>query len=145
MFLSWLQFELEITLWFSSSKSGMRIGSYKKAKKWAPAQNSNDALSFSYHPYISYGPLPWTSSFVSSFQKIQFLRHKVFRVLRDYVRFEDSTLSWFIKLKIINVYRLKYYKLANFAYECLNCYSLECFGDFFESNSFYDCYETRHF
>jgi len=54
--------------------------------------------------YVSYGCLLWTSSFVSSFKRVQNFKNKVVRILGDYVRFENSTLSCFTKMKIPNVY-----------------------------------------
>ena len=68
------------------------------------------------NPYLSYGCLLWTSSFVSSFKRVQILQNKVVRVLGDYVRFENSTLSCFTKMKILNVYKLRDYQVAVFVY-----------------------------
>ena len=59
------------------------------------------------------------------------------------MRFENSTLSCFTKMKILNVYKLRDYQVAVFVYQCLNRYSPECFWEIFKSNSFYHCYETR--
>jgi hypothetical protein len=95
------------------------------------------------NPYLSYGCLLWTSSFVSSFKRVQILQNKVVHALGEYERLENSTLSCFTKMKILNVYKLRDCQVTVFVYQCLNRYSPECW-EIFKSNSFYHCYETRY-
>ena len=52
------------------------------------------------NPYLSCVCFLWTSYFVSSFKRVQILQNKVVRVLGDYVRFQNSTVSCFTKLFI---------------------------------------------
>ena len=54
----------------------------------------------------------WTSSFLSNFERVQILQNKVVRVLGNYVRFENSTLRYFPKMKIPNVFKLRDCQLA---------------------------------
>ena len=50
------------------------------------------------------------------------LQNKVVRILEDCLTFKNTNLSYFIMLKILNVYKFRAYELGIFVHQCLNRY-----------------------
>lgn len=148
--VKYLGFSLDFNLSWKSHcdlvavKISRGLGVIRRLKNQLPS----NVLLLLYHsivsPYLSYGCMLWTSSFISSFRKVQILQNKIVRILGNYIQFENSTLNCFTSLKILNIYQLRDYQLAIFIYQCLNKCSPEVFWEIFKANSSYHCYETRN-
>ena len=69
----------------------------------------------------------WASDFCTNHKRVQVQQNKGVRIIRNYDRGTDSTLSIFKKLNLLNVGQIRDMEIGIFVFQCLNNLGPEVF------------------
>ena len=96
-----------------------------------------------FHSYLSYGISIWASNYNSEWKQVQILQNKAIRAICK-LEPRQSVKAFLIRLKILNVARLREKKIGEILYKVSTNTTPESFISAFRRNGVIHQHDTRH-
>ena len=107
--------EISYHINYVSMKVSKIVGIIAKARHYLELKNLNELYNTMVYPYLTYCNINWASTYPTRLRSIYIAQRKLVRLM-TFSSFRETFQPLFKLLKIMNIYEINLYLIANFMY-----------------------------